>query len=136
MPISQQALLSLLSDGEWHSGEDLGCHFAVSRAAIWKKIQQLQVSGITLLSERGKGYRLASPINFLTKDILSSRLTQATQLLLGDLRVEFSVESTNTLVMNRIISEPSTCNGCVVFAEQQTSGRGRRGRGGGVAGGC
>ena len=126
--ISQQDLLTLLSDGEWHSGEDLGRHFAVSRAAIWKQLQQLQVSGITLLSERGKGYRLASPINLLTKDVLYSGLTQAAQSLLGDLRVEFSVESTNTQVMDRIISEPSPCNGCVVFAEQQTAGRGRRGR--------
>jgi BirA family biotin operon repressor/biotin-[acetyl-CoA-carboxylase] ligase len=126
--IYQQDLLTLLSDGEWHSGEDLGRHFAVSRAAIWKQLQQLQVSGITLLSERGKGYRLASPINLLTKDVLYSGLTQAAQSLLGDLRVEFSVESTNTQVMDRIISEPSPCNGCVVFAEQQTAGRGRRGR--------
>ena len=107
MAISQQDLLTLLSDGEWHSGEDLGRHFAVSRAAIWKQLQQLQVSGITLLSERGKGYRLASPINLLTKDVFYSGLTQAAQSLLGDLRVEFSVESTNTQVMDRIISEPS-----------------------------
>ena len=40
--LSQQGLLSVLSDGEWHSGEDLGAHFNVSRAAIWKKLKQLQ----------------------------------------------------------------------------------------------
>ena len=128
MAISQQALLMLLSDGEWHSGEDLGRHFAVSRAAIWKQLQQLQVSGITLLSERGKGYRLASSIHLLEKELLLLDLTQSAQSLLSDLRVEFSVESTNTAVMDRIISQPSLCNGSVVFAEQQTAGRGRRGR--------
>ena len=128
MAISQQALLILLSDGEWHSGEDLGRHFAVSRAAIWKQLKQLQVSGIELLSERGKGYRLASPIHLLVKDELYFGLTQTAQSLLGELRVEFSVESTNTQIMDRIISEFSPCNGCVVFAEQQTAGRGRRGR--------
>ena len=128
MAISQQALLTLLCDGEWHSGEDLGRYFAVSRSAIWKQLKQLQASGISLLSERGRGYRLASPINLITKDAIYSRLTMAAQSLLADLRVEFSVESTNTHLMDRIVSEPSSCNGCVVFAEQQTSGRGRRGR--------
>ena len=73
--ISQQDLLTLLSDGEWHSGEDLGRHFAVSRAAIWKQLQQLQVSGITLLSERGKGcllYTSPSPRDGLLSRMPSS----------------------------------------------------------------
>ena len=59
--LSQQALLSVLSDGEWHSGEDLGAHFNVSRAAIWKQLKQLQTAGIALESERGRGLLPYSP---------------------------------------------------------------------------
>ena len=40
--LSQQALLTVLSDGEWYSGEDLGMHFDVSRAENLKKFKQLQ----------------------------------------------------------------------------------------------
>ena len=128
MAISQQALLHLLSDGEWHSGEDLGRHFAVSRAAIWKQLQQLQASGVTVLSERGIGYKLASPINILSRFNLHAKLSSRAQTLMSGLHLMFSVESTNTEVMNSLISEPKNSNGRVVFAEQQTAGRGRRGR--------
>ncbi|MDG2035544.1 MAG: HTH domain-containing protein, partial [Pseudomonadales bacterium] len=63
--LSQQALLTVLSDGEWHSGEDLGAHFNVSRAAIWKQLKQLQTAGVALESERGKGYCLSNPVQLL-----------------------------------------------------------------------
>ena len=62
--LSQQALLSVLSDGEWHSGEDLGAHFNVSRAAIWKQLKQLQTAGIALESERGRAIVLLTLCNY------------------------------------------------------------------------
>ncbi len=128
MAISQQALLTLLSDGDWHSGEDLGRDFAVSRAAVWKHVQLLQEAGITVVSERGKGYQLPVPIHLLNADLLATHLSPIALSLLVDLRLEFSVESTNTEAMQQLINSPNECNGRVVFAEQQTAGRGRRGR--------
>jgi len=32
------SLLSLLADGEFHSGDDLGEMLGVTRAAVWKRV--------------------------------------------------------------------------------------------------
>ena len=37
-----QNLIKLLSDGCFHSGEDLGRELGVSRAAVWKQLQKLE----------------------------------------------------------------------------------------------
>ena len=76
--LSQQALLTVLSDGEWHSGEDLGAHFNVSRAAIWKQLKQLQTAGIALESERGRGYCLTHPMQLLDANAIKAGLTEQT----------------------------------------------------------
>ena len=128
--LSQQALLTVLSDGEWHSGEDLGAHFNVSRAAIWKQLKQLQTAGISLESERGKGYCLSSPISLLDHASINTALNQQTQSLVSNLDIEFSIPSTNSAARQQVEQGGIDANysGHVIFAEQQTAGRGRRGR--------
>ena len=128
--LSQQALLTVLSDGEWHSGEDLGAHFNVSRAAIWKQLKQLQTAGIALESERGKGYCLSSPMSLLDHASINTALNQQTQTLVSNLDIEFSIPSTNSAARQRIeqAGDDKNYSGHVIFAEQQTAGRGRRGR--------
>ena len=128
--LSQQALLTVLSDGEWHSGEDLGAHFNVSRAAIWKQLKQLQTAGIALESERGKGYCLSSPMSLLDHASINTALNQQTQTLVSNLDIEFSIPSTNSAARQKIEQGGIDANysGHVIFAEQQTAGRGRRGR--------
>lgn len=128
--LSQQALLTILSDGEWHSGEDLGVHFNVSRAAIWKQLKQLQAAGIALESERGKGYCLSSPVSLLGAAAINAALNPQAQRLLTHIDIEFSISSTNTAAMQLIEQGgiDSNHSGHVIFAEQQTAGRGRRGR--------
>ena len=128
--LSQQALLTVLSDGEWHSGEDLGAHFNVSRAAIWKQLKQLQTAGVALESERGKGYCLSNPVQLLDTAGINTALTAQAQSKLASLDVEFSIPSTNSMAMQRIeqVGDDKNYSGHVIFAEQQTAGRGRRGR--------
>ena len=128
--LSQQALLTVLSDGEWHSGEDLGAHFNVSRAAIWKQLKQLQAAGIALESERGKGYCLSHPVQLLDAENINAALNQQAQTRLAQLNLEFSIPSTNSAAMQQIEQGGIDANhsGHVIFAEQQTAGRGRRGR--------
>lgn len=128
--LSQQALLIVLSDGEWHSGEDLGAHFNVSRAAIWKQLKQLQTAGIALESERGKGYCLSSPMSLLDQASINAGLNPQIQTLVSNLDIEFSIPSTNSAAKQRIEQGGIDANysGHVIFAEQQTAGRGRRGR--------
>ena len=119
-----EKLLTLLSDGEFHSGESLGDTLGMTRAAIWKKLKSLEELGLRVDSVRGKGYRLGSGIELLDKNKIEKYLEE-------DVRSRVAVHtclktpSTNDLV--REVAVPGKLNFCL--AEYQTSGRGRRGRG-------
>ena len=116
-------LLRLLADGEFHSGEVLGEILGVSRSAVWKQLQQLELElGVEIHKVRGRGYRLAHPVSLLDAPDLSSRL----QVLGWSVRVLDSVDSTNAEAA-RLIGVGHNMP-ALVLAERQTAGRGRRGR--------
>ncbi len=120
-------LLSLLSDGEFHSGDDLGAALGISRAAIWKQVQRIQTEkGIDIHSVKGKGYRLASPLELLSAEDIIGRLSVSTKPSITNVECLGTIGSTNDVAMRHAESggEP----GYVCVAEQQTAGRGRRGR--------
>lgn len=119
-------VLQIIADGGVHSGQKLSESLGVSRAAIWKHIQKLESHGVDISKEKGRGYKLASPLELLNKAQIMGRLTAEQQGLLTSLYVESVVDSTNALAMQGIEQELS---GSVWLAEQQTAGRGRRGRG-------
>lgn len=48
-------LISLLADGEFHSGEQLGETLGMSRAAINKHVQTLRDWGVDVFTVPGKG---------------------------------------------------------------------------------
>lgn len=58
----RQTLITLLSDGQFHSGEQLGEQLGISRAAVGKHMAALKELGLDLFSLTGKGYRLAVPM--------------------------------------------------------------------------
>jgi BirA family biotin operon repressor/biotin-[acetyl-CoA-carboxylase] ligase len=120
---TMQTLLKLLGDGEFHSGEDLGLALGVSRTAVWKKLQQIQNElGIEFHKVRGRGYRLASPLS-----LLDARALDIEHARLGwKCKVHEIIDSTNAEAL-RLIQTQVTLPALVV-AEQQTAGRGRRGR--------
>lgn len=116
-------LLKLLQDGEFHSGEALGATLGVSRAAVWKKLQQLEAElNVQIHKVRGRGYRLATPLCLLNL----SEISPAVAALGWSVRVHDSLDSTNAEVM-RLISAGEALP-ILVLSEQQTAGRGRRGR--------
>ena len=116
-------LLKLLEDGAFHSGEDLGLALGVSRSAVWKKLQQVQADlGIEIYKVRGRGYRLASPLSLLDDVALRRE-----HMRLGWVcRIHETIDSTNAEAMRVANSDAELP--CLVLAEQQTAGRGRRGR--------
>ena len=69
-------LLQILSDGKFHSGQALGQVLDVSRASVWKTIQQLQDMGIVVHSVRGKGYRLKERVELLSVDEIRSYMNE------------------------------------------------------------
>ncbi|MFK3974846.1 bifunctional biotin--[acetyl-CoA-carboxylase] ligase/biotin operon repressor BirA [Pseudomonas sp. NPDC087358] len=118
-----QTLLRLLGDGEFHSGEVLGAALGVSRSAVWKRLQQLQAEiGIEIHKVRGRGYRLASPLYLLNEQWLNENQKDAG----WSIRVFDSIDSTNAQAM-RLVAEDVSLP-LLVLAEQQSAGRGRRGR--------
>jgi BirA family biotin operon repressor/biotin-[acetyl-CoA-carboxylase] ligase len=118
----RKRLLDILADGEFHSGEQLGQALGISRTAIWKHIKRLEQDGMRLESVRGKGYRLLDSGDFLDRDAIWSGLQASTRNCLAALEVFDSLESTNTHALQRGQAA------YVCLAEQQTGGRGRRGR--------
>ena len=71
-------LLRLLADGAVHSGEELAAALAISRAAVWKRLQQLEAWGIALEARPGSGYRLEAPLDLLDAGVIRDRLPQST----------------------------------------------------------
>jgi BirA family biotin operon repressor/biotin-[acetyl-CoA-carboxylase] ligase len=118
-----QTLLKLLADGEFHSGENLGQALGVSRSAVWKKLQQLQAeTGIEIHKVRGRGYQLTKPLSLLNAEWLTCNQSDAN----WNIRVFDTLDSTNAEAM-RLVAQGAALP-LLVVAEQQTAGRGRRGR--------
>ncbi|MDN6861083.1 bifunctional biotin--[acetyl-CoA-carboxylase] ligase/biotin operon repressor BirA [Pseudomonas sp. CAN2814] len=113
-----QTLLKLLSDGRFHSGEELGALLGVSRSAVWKRLEGFERDyGMAVQRVRGKGYRLEEPLG-----IISSR----SGLDPWPLDVLFSIDSTNAEVLRRLSAGAAAP--FAILGERQTAGRGRRGR--------
>lgn len=112
-------LISILANGEFHSGEQLGERLGMSRAAINKHIQTLRDWGIEVFTVPGKGYSLPEPIQLLDEALIRSRIKQ------GNITVLPVIDSTNQYLLDRL-NELHSGDACV--AEYQQAGRGRRGR--------
>ncbi|MBA1261535.1 bifunctional biotin--[acetyl-CoA-carboxylase] ligase/biotin operon repressor BirA [Stutzerimonas stutzeri] len=116
-------LLEILQDGRFHSGQELGAVLGISRSAVWKHLQRLEVIlGIQLYKVPGRGYRLAEAISLIDIDDNTTVLQQ----LGWGLKVMDSTDSTNAEALRMLLAGAQTP--FVVLAESQTNGRGRRGR--------
>ncbi|MBF7982825.1 MULTISPECIES: bifunctional biotin--[acetyl-CoA-carboxylase] ligase/biotin operon repressor BirA [Rahnella] len=112
-------LISILADGEFHSGEQLGIAMGMSRAAINKHIQTVRDWGVDIFTVPGKGYSLPYPIQLLEEEKILAMLPA------GGVSVLPVIDSTNQYLMDRI-AQLNSGDACV--AEYQQAGRGRRGR--------
>lgn len=119
-------LMRLLSDGEVHSGEQLGEALGVSRAAVWKQLKKLEALGVELVAVKGRGYRLADALEPLDGARIVECLPADARHLLARLFVEDQLPSSNEYLRERFCQGAG--HGEVCFAELQTAGRGRRGR--------
>lgn len=123
--MSVESLLKKLADGRFHSGAELGKALGVSRTAIWKQVKKVEELGLPLESVKGKGYRLVGGLELLSEEKIGQSISKRTQLLISKLDLVGVTESTNTIAMAKALEGVS---GYVCAAEQQTAGRGRRGR--------
>lgn len=124
---SRYKIVRLMADGRFHSGEELAAVMGVSRASVWKTLKQVKEQlGINLFAVRGKGYRLAQPLELLDSERIRSALDDKVESRVNRLEVHDRIDSTNSYLMGRATAEGDS--GSVCFAELQTAGRGRRGR--------
>ena len=112
-------LLKLLKDGRFHSGQALGAALGISRSAVWKQLQRLEADlNLSIHKVRGRGYQLAAPLELLEQ----AQLADSPYPVF----IHESLDSTNAEAMRQIAGGvPAPF---VVLAEQQSAGRGRRGR--------
>lgn len=121
LPQRDRALLEVMADGRFHSGEALGAAIGVSRAAVWKHLSRLAALGLDIERVRGKGYRLPWPVTLLDEDRIRARVgTPATDI---DVRLVTGSTNEDALALARGTARPKA-----IFAEVQTRGRGRQGR--------
>lgn len=113
-------ILKKLNATQFVSGEDLAEMFQISRANISLTLQQAKTFGVDIQRIHGKGYRLATSIDWLDASQIQS-LRQET----GSVTVLPVIDSTNTWMLQH---PDDFEHGSCLLAECQTQGRGRRGR--------
>lgn len=113
-----------MSDGAFHSGEDLAREFRLSRSSIFNVLNQAEAMGLTLHAVRGRGYRTPQVVEWLDAAVVARHLGPVSSDY--DLRILDSVDSTNTALMAEAVN--GAADGTVLCAEHQQAGRGRRGR--------
>lgn len=150
----KQQMIQLLHEAEgFVSGQELCDHFGVSRTAVWKVINQLKEEGYIIESVTRKGYRLLEAPDLMTaeeifaargrnhsacgpvssetptnassngalRDIAGEKLKMGCRILSYD-----TIDSTNIRAAK--LDEEGYPSGSLVVSEEQTAGKGRRGR--------
>ena len=117
----KERLLPLLSENRFVSGEQAAKELNVSRAAVWKAVEQLRREGCEIEAVTNKGYRLRYDNDILQAGKINELLGPLSNALY--INVERTVTSTNILLKEKAaLGAPE---GTVLIASSQTSGRGR-----------
>jgi BirA family transcriptional regulator, biotin operon repressor / biotin---[acetyl-CoA-carboxylase] ligase len=122
----REQLVTLLADGEFHSGAQLGAQLGVSRTAVWKALGKLEELGAEIHAVPKRGYRFAQPVEVLALEAIGAALPAALRRRVRHLERFLAIDSTNTRLLERTDLAVGSTDVCV--AELQTAGRGRRGR--------
>lgn len=110
--------------GTYLSGQCLAEKLGVSRAAVWKSIHSLCQIGYPIDAVNNKGYCLSDKADILSRPGIEKYLQQSA--ISWDIHVKDQVSSTNHLVKK--LSEDNASEGYVLFADSQSTGKGRNGK--------
>jgi len=121
----QERIIQFLKESDGYiSGEEISVRLKISRAAIWKHMQELRALGYEIAAVPHLGYQLVtSPDKLLGYEIQSAL---GTKTIGKKVIVLESVSSTMDEAFR--LGMENSPEGTVVCAESQTKGRGRLGR--------
>ncbi|GFM35020.1 biotin--[acetyl-CoA-carboxylase] ligase [Desulfovibrio subterraneus] len=111
--------------GDWVSGEELSRRLGVSRAAVSKHMRVLREEGHGIESVTRKGYRLICEADSLQPEVVRAGL-RTQSFGRGEFLHLPTTASTNMEAM--ALALRGAPEGTVVVADEQTQGRGRKGR--------
>lgn len=118
-------ILSMLRNQKTYvSGQEMCQELGVSRTAIWKCMNQLKEEGYTIEAISNKGYCLVESPNTITDYEVKSIL--GNQGMLDDIIYYDEIDSTNNRAKQ--LGNEQDKRQLLIIADQQTAGRGRRGR--------
>ena len=108
--------------GSYASGQEIAEQLGVSRNSVWKSIKALQDEGYPIQGVSKRGYCLPQASDVLSLEALQAHIHSPL------IQVEFhkSIDSTN--LRAKELASLGAPEGTLVVANQQTAGRGRRGR--------
>ena len=117
-------ILALLREsGEFVSGQELCSRFGVTRAAVWKAIGQLRKEGYEIEAVQNRGYKLVAA-EVYGENELRSRIRTAW----AGAELHFHRITGSTNLLAKQAGEEGAPHGALFVADEQTAGRGRRGR--------
>jgi BirA family biotin operon repressor/biotin-[acetyl-CoA-carboxylase] ligase len=110
--------------GRYVSGNELAVALHFSRNAVWKAVGALKAEGHDIQAVTNRGYCLAAESDILTKASIDKHLCELSKIF--SVEVHKTVVSTNTSVKER--AAQGAREGTVIVTEEQSGGKGRRGR--------
>lgn len=120
----EKILCMLKASDDYVSGQEICQRLNVSRTAVWKAINKLKEDGYNIEAVTNKGYRLITSPDVMYEQELRTVLDTrwfGNKILYFD-----SIDSTNNEIKRQ--AEVEKDHGLLAVAEEQTAGRGRRGR--------
>ena len=123
---TESKLLKYLKNAkeDYLSGAELSVRLKISRSAIWKHVEALRNVGYEIAASPHRGYRILSVPDRLLPDEITNDLN--TRRIGHKILSYESLDSTNRMALE--MGAQGTPEGVVIFAEEQTKGKGRLGR--------
>lgn len=122
-----EQVLQLLEEnkGTFISGEEIAGKLGVSRNAIWKATAMLRKRGYEIDAVHNRGYCLSEKSSVFSVQAVSALLPSK---LRKNIRIEIKPSTGSTNIDLKSAAENGSPEGCILFALEQTAGKGRLGR--------
>ena len=113
----------LRASRDFVSGQEIADRLGMTRAAVWKHIRALRITGFEISSVTNRGYRLDSVPDLPSEEVLYSLLN--TSRFGKTIEYHSVTPSTNSRAMS--LGHQGAAEGTVVTADSQTAGKARGG---------